>query len=328
MEQNNSDQIDLTQMLNALKKGLVRFIVLLFNAWNFIIKKWIIVISLLIIGVLLGYFLQSNYKPNKKTEVLLKVNFDAVAYLYKEVELINNKIEQKDSIFISNLGLSTDSTEVRSLEVTPIVNLNDVVSKYGADNSRTLESLLENVEFEGEELILTETFISDYKYHTISFKLSNNATLQSVSNIIKYFNSNELLEKVRDNKTENLNNRIIYNKKIITQIDDLIETYNSNKSMSSSSNEIFVVDKNFNMAQILNKKIELHKENEYLRKDLIYLQEIVVIINKPQLFEVEKKFKNNKMIYYPFLFVAIFLFFAFIKHSYNYLKQLAENTNI
>ena len=328
MEQNNKDEIDLIQIFEAFKKTFIGFLVLLFNAWNFIIKKWIVIVSLLIIGVLLGYFLQSSYKPNKTAEVLLKVNFEAVAYLYKEVELLNNKIKQKDSIFISSLGLSTDSTEVKSLEVTPIVNLNDVVRKYGADNSRTLESLLKNVEFEGEELILTETFISDYKYHTINFKLSNNATLQSVSNIIKYFNSNKILEKVRDNKTENLNNRIINNKKIITQIDDLIDTYSSNKSISTSSNVIYVVDKDFNMDQILEKKMTLLKENEYLSQDLLYLEEIFVIINKPQLSKVDNNFKSNKMIYYPFLLVAIFLFFAFIKHSYNYIKQYSENNNI
>jgi len=324
MKQNNSEEIDLMQILNSYKKVLIRILILFFNAWNFILGKWKIIISLLIIGVLLGYFLQSSYIPNKKADILLKVNFEATDYLYKEVDLINAKIGQKDSVFLTKLGLSINRLEIKSLEVKPVVNLNDVVKKYGG-NERALESLLKNIEFKEEELILTETFISDYKYHTINFKLSNNATLKSVSSVIEYFNSNELLEKLRIKKTENLKNRIIYNNKTITQIDALIETYNSNKSITSSPNEIFVVDKNFNMDLILTNKMTLQRENEYLSQELIYLEDIFVVINKPQLINVDNKLNKNKMIYYPILLIGIFLFLATLKHLFYYLKEIAEN---
>ncbi|WP_443634545.1 hypothetical protein ABXT64_05390 [Candidatus Marifrigoribacter sp. Uisw_064] len=324
MGQSNSGEMDIMQIFNSLKKVLVKVVVMLFKVWNFILEKWIIIISLLIIGVLLGYFLQSSFKPNKTADVLLKVNFDAADYLYREVDLINNKIKQKDSVFLTNLGLSTDTIEVKSLKIQPVVNLKDVASKY-VDESKILENLLKNVEFEGEEVVITNTFISDYKYHTITFKLSNNATLNTISSVIEYFNSNELLEKVKIKKSENLNSRIIYNTKIITQIDALIETYNSNNSISSSSNDIFVVDKNFDMDAILDKKIDLQKENEWISQELIYLDEIFVVINNPQFTKIDKELKNNKIIFYPFILVFLFLFLAFLKHLYYYLKQIAEN---
>ena len=295
MATENKDELDLLKVFkNIFKKWLLLF----FNALDFIFRNWKTVLGLIVLGLVLGYFTQNNNKPSQKATALLRVNFDAVNYLYSEVGLFNEKIKEKDSLFFTRIGFNTDSLEVEHMELTPLINLKDIVDKY-KQTYRNLDGLLQNLDFEDNEINVSETFTTEYKYHNLKFSLLSNANEETITKIINFFNNDELLRKIRNVGIKNMEDRIISNEKVIIQIDTLIKLYSKNESLPSPSDQIFVVDKNFNIYNILNKKTQ------------------------PRLLSEKPGILDYKFIFYPFVFVLGFLLLAFARHSYLYLKEVA-----
>jgi hypothetical protein len=322
MATENKDELDLLKIIQVFKNIFKKWLLLFFNALDFIFRNWKTVLGLIAIGLVLGYFTQNNNKPLQKATVLLRVNFDAVNYLYSEVELFNEKIKEKDSLFFTKIGFNINSLEVKDMELTPLINLKDIVDKY-EQTYRNLDGLLQNLDFEDNEINVSETFTTEYKYHNLEFSLLSNANEETIAKIINFFNNDELLRKVRNVGIKNMEDRIISNEKVISQIDTVIKLYSKNESLSSPSDQTFVVDKNFNIHGILNKKTELLLDNEKIREELVVSDNIIVMMNEPRLLNEKPGILGNKFIFYPFVFVLGFLLLAFARHSYLYLKEVA-----
>ncbi len=323
MEQSNNDEVNISDLLSSIKKGLIKGVVLFFMALDFILKKWIIITVLLVTGIVLGYFSQENSKPEKSAKLLIQINHDAVSYIYSEVEFINEKIKENDSLFFNQIGFKKGAININEIEITPIIDLTDIAKSYDV-NDRNLEGLLRNLEFNNDEININETFISKYKYHILEIKLSDQANFETTNSLIKYFNSNEIIERLRDTTINDIKTHIQLNKNSISQIDKIIDNYSTTESLPSSSNQIYVVDKNFSIHGLLLKKSELQIEIEDLNKYLVYANEIVVIINKPSIIEVKPGLLGNKIIKYPVLFVFTFLLLAFFRYIYMYLRRITE----
>lgn len=324
MEQNKKDEIDLIFVINGFKNGLKNAIVLLFNIVSFFKKTWYIFAGLIIFGVVLGYFSDSSGKDyTQSSSSLLRINFQAVDFIYGEIDLINTMLDQKDTLFIENLGLDIDSTNIIELKLSPLVNLKDVVDNYGG-NSRYLEGLLKNVEIDEE---YSDMFSSEFKYHNLNIVLSKNGTKEDIYKMISYLNSNPLLGEVRDQNVKEMNNRITDNDKIIVQLDQILETHNKDESFtaSSTSNGVYIIDKNLNFDALIQRKIILQRENGRLNNLLIYSKEIVQSVNSTNLIK-NLSVLNIKIIYYPILFVVLFLLFAFVRNGYLYLEEIVDNT--
>ena len=168
MKQNKKDEIDLIFVINGFKNGLKNAIVLLFNIVSFFKKTWYIFAGLIIFGVVLGYFLDPSGKDySQSSSSLLRINFQAVDFIYGEIDLINTMLDQKDTLFIENLGLDIDSTNIIRLKLSPIVNFKDVVDNYGG-NKEYIAGLLKNVEIVEE---YADMFSPDFKYHNLNIVL-------------------------------------------------------------------------------------------------------------------------------------------------------------
>ena len=321
MATENKDELDLLKIIQVFKNIFKKWLLLFFNALDFIFRNWKTVLGLIAIGLVLGYFTQNNNKPSKKATALLRVNFDAVNYLYSEVALLNEKLEEKDSLFFTRIGFNTDSLEVQHMELTPLINLKDIVDK----NYRNLDGLLQNLDFEDndKEINISETFTTEYRYHNLKFSLLSNANEETIPKIINFFNNDELLRKVRNVGVKNMEDRIISNEKVISQIDTLIKLYSKNESLPSPSDQIFVVDKNFHIHGILNKKTQLLLDNEKIREELVVSDNIIVMMNEPRLLSEKPEILDYKFIFYPLVLVLGFLLLAFARHSYLYLKEVA-----
>lgn len=325
MEQQKNGELDLIYVFSKFKKIFIGWVVLVFNAIDYILKKWIIITILIVIGLGLGYLTQDNYKPNKKATALVRINFDTVGYVYSEINLINEKVKEKDSVFFLNMGLRGDTIQLMELEITPIVNLNDILGRYEL-NDRKLEGLLKNLEFDDENIKIYETFNSEYYFHTLELTLSNNANQETLDKTIEYINSNKVLEKLKESIIKDIKSQIENNLTSIKQIDDVINAYKTNESISSPSGQIFVVDKNFSIFQLFEIKREFQAKNASLKKFLVYAKDIVVVVNKPKIIEEKLGLIGNKMLYYPLLFVFIFLLFSFCRFSYYSLREIANST--
>jgi len=328
MSDYKNEEVDIFYVLQKLKELLKRWNVLLFKGINFIIKRWYVIVLLIIIGGALGYYENKNTEKDKKAKVLLKINFDSVNYVYTSIELLNEKLSQGDIKFLKEMDYPNAPEEIKEFELTPIVNLKEIIDQYEA-NDRNFEAVIKNIEFpnkDDEERNISETFTSEYNYHILEFVLTKDANEESVLKIINYLNKNELLQELKEVTNRDIIEHIAYNKRTIEQINKVLDTYTSNESLQSPSSQIYVVDKNFSINNIIEKKIELQQEIEELNKLLVYSKDIVVMINEPLVVKANKGFLDKKTILYPIVFVGAFLLLALLRAIYINLRNKAEES--
>ena len=66
----------------------------------------------------------------------------------------------------------------------------------------------------------------------------------------------------------------------------------------------------------------LQKENEDLKNENLISKETVMIINETNILVEDTTFASNKMVYYPVLFLGIYILLSLIFRLYSYLDKL------
>src|SRR5690554_5483040 len=97
-QQNSSEEIDLGYLFkksNHFFKSIVRA---LFQVIEFFKRYWIIIFTLIIVGLGIGYYKDLKVEKSYYNELIVIPNFESVDYLYDKVEAINLKMSAGDSI--------------------------------------------------------------------------------------------------------------------------------------------------------------------------------------------------------------------------------------
>lgn len=319
----NTDEIDMDSFFKGLKRIKNKFLLILYNAIQFLLKSWYIILILLIVGVVLGYIVQKFSEPKQEATVVIRTNFNSEEYAYNAIDILAKKIKDKDTVFIETNGFRADILEIKDIEITPIFSFKDLAEEF-QENERNIDALLRNLNFQeiAEENI--EPFKSSFKYHTLFLTLSSVANDQTIDNVINYLNNQEIIQKLGEVGKKNIEDQINVNSNTLKQIDSVISTYNTNQSLPSASSQIYVVDKNFNISDILELKMNLQEANKDLKEDLVFADRSIISIDSNAAVIKSKGFLSNKILFYPLLFIFLFLFFAFCRYAYRYIKVVAE----
>lgn len=321
MEQNNNDEIDLLYVYHKIKKIFKRWLLLCFNAIDFIKKKWIVILVLVIVGFSYGYYKEYNQVQYKNVKVLVRINYNAVDYVYTSIELLDKKIKENDYIFLNKIGLKPNM--VTKIELDPVIKINEILNQFEANN-RNLDILLKNIDFEEEEdeFKLLETFTSAYKEHILEVTTNNDST-NVVDLVLEYLNNTPLINELKEVGLLNLKSNLESNKKTLSQIDKILDSYSENQSLPSPLAQMFVVDKNFSIHTLIEKKAELLYRVKQEEQDLIYGNNVVVFMNQPELTSVNKGLLDNKKVIYPIGLIFTFLILAYFRYTYFRLKRIA-----
>ncbi|MDC8005077.1 hypothetical protein POV27_13525 [Aureisphaera galaxeae] len=326
----NKEEIDIFYVLNAFLKKLKGFFRECFKAYDFIIKKWVLLLILILVGVGGGYFLNTLKNDVKEAEILLKANFKSADYVYSVIESLNAKITEKRETkkkFFKEEGIPTVFAEMGEMTIEPVINLRDLVEGY-EPNEPTYDGILRYVEFEfeedGEITQISETFTGQYRYHKLKIVVTDSTKNSVVDTLVSYINNSEYLTDYKNEYQKTLSDGIENNKATIKQINDVIATYNRNESLPTNSNEIYVVDKNFSVAQLLATKYELEKEIEAFRMKAVELDQVVVNMNHPTLYKKERSLLENNMVIIPLILVFAFLGIAFIRYTFRSLRNFSN----
>jgi hypothetical protein len=320
----NSDEIDLDSLLGKINDFFRSIVVTCFNGINYVLKNWLILLILAILGAGLGYFSTDESQLPQKAKLIVRTNYDSAEYAYSALDLLFEKSKVKDLDFLGKNGFRTDSIEIRKIEIAPIINFNDITSKYDP-NDRNLETILKNVDFEEEE-DKTNSFKSAYKYHTIEFTLSPAATNETIDNVLQYLNSQKLIKELARVGKLNIAETLERNQETFGQINQILDDYSKGQPLPSSSSQIFVVDKNFNISHVLQLKMNLQEETELLRQELVFADNVIVRLNDHSVFTENPGILGNKMFLYPVFLIFIFLFVSWLRHVYAYLKGIAQGS--
>jgi uncharacterized membrane protein (UPF0136 family) len=318
-QNSTNDEIDLFYLFKKLNEFFRSCLIGAFRFLLFLKKNWIIILCLVLIGAIAGYFTQRNQVSSKKSSLIIRVNFNVANYIYNSVDLLNTKIANNDSIFLLEEGFWQKKPLFKSIEIEPVINFIDLVDIYGERNA-TLGTLIENYE-SVDGSTASESFKFYYKYHKLELVLDPKASISTVDNLIRYFNKNEILNTLKDAGNERLAKEIDGNDEIIRQINSILNNYNSKEPTVSTSNQI-ILDKD--LTGLVTKKTEIFIENKRLIEEMVLSKDIVVLINKSDLAESRPGFLQKRTIVYPMLFVGLFLLFALLKKAFHSVKRMAE----
>ncbi|WP_151892792.1 hypothetical protein [Patiriisocius marinistellae] len=320
-----NDEIDLGYLFEKINNTFKNIAIGIYNGIQFIIRNWYIVLGIIIAGVLLGLFKEKDSLPSKRAKIIIRTNFNTAEYTYNAINTLLEKSKARDTIFLQKNGFNYEVTDIADIEITPIINFEEISEKYDV-NDRTLESVLRNVEFKEEEDV-SESFFSDYTYHEVELSLGSYTSEATIKNIIIYLNNNEYIQKMGVTGKEMLERNIERNNFSISQIDSAISDYNEKVLLPMSTNFLAVVDKNFNYHNVVNSKLELQKINDKLIEDLIYADKAIIQIGENNIIEKKPPFLFKKYVIYPILFLFLFLFLSWLIKLYGRVKVLAAHSD-
>ena len=313
-----NEELDIIVLIEKIKLMLLSLFLQIFRRFKNFLSEWKRLLAVIFVGVLLGYFLTDNDKPSsKEATVLVKINFDAGNYVYDTVDLINLKITSEDTdFFIQEIKLNEDET-IDEVSISPVIDIKDIMAKDIQANE--IRALFENLEYE-DGFSVTEGFKSDYDYHFIKVNVSNNSSIETISKVIDYFNNNPQFAELKERNLQRISSIISDNEQTIKQIDKLLNHYTAETSTNNS--QLYIDNKNLRPNDLIKTKITLQSENQELKRESLTSKETVITINESNILIENNSLASNKMVYYPFLFLLIYLIVSVLIGLYSYLDKL------
>ena len=313
-----NEELDIIVLIEKIKLMLLSILLQIFRRSKNFLSEWKRLLAVILVGVLLGYFLTDNDKPSsKEATVLVKINFDAGNYVYDTVDLINLKISSEDTdFFTQEIKLNEDET-IDEVSISPVIDIKDIMAKDIKANE--IRALFENLEYE-DGFSVTEGFKSDYDYHFIKVNVSNNSSIETINKVIDYFNNNPLFAELKERNLQRISSIISDNEQTIKQIDKLLEYYTTETSANNS--QLYIDNKNLRPNELIKTKITLQSENQELKRESLTSKETVITINESNVLIENNSLASNKMVYYPFLFLLIYLIVSVLIGLYSYLDKL------
>lgn len=306
---NSSEEIDLGVLFNGIKSFFKRILILLYRFIQFCLRSWKIILTLLILGMIGGYFWQENSQIKKETVLIVRTNFESTSYVYSAIDQLNQNDLQEGGI----AGIS-------EIEIEPVINVEELFEDF--DNEMVVIELLGI--FQDEEGVYSPTaFVPRYTFHKIDVVFEQTSTEGNITELLNYLNNNPLLQEIKEVGLENLEQRLVDNQNMVMQINELLRSLSSSQDVNANSLMILQGNAGLPLDRILEIKKELLVENDEIRENIIAQQELVVLINKPRLLDYGNIF-TKKMVLLPLLLIFIFLLFSFFIFLYRKMKKLSQ----
>lgn len=319
MSNNIQDQeLDLTQIGQGIKNFFNNIINKCFDFLFFIIEKKVVIISLFILGVIGGYFLDKGKTYSHTIAVI--PNFGSNDYLYNQIDFLDKKLAEKDTLFFNSIGVK-NSKNILSFEVEATQQIYNFITdrERGPQNLELIKLMAEDGDI--DKILKDELTSKQYYLQNIIITTKGKFKReQLVDPFLKYLNNSLFFLKQKETNQENVKEKIALNDSLIKQIDGIIQVLSKNNSNSS-----ITISEKSSVAELIDKKDKLIQESQYLKlNDNIYdkvIKDENVSINNLNKTPIFLKMK----VILPLLFIFIYL--LFYSFSKLYKKQKARLAN-
>jgi hypothetical protein len=85
---------------------------------------------------------------------------------------------------------------------------------------------------------------------------------------------------------------------------------------------LYIDNKDVRPNELIKTKISLQSENQELKKENLTTKETVMVINEANILIENNSILSNKMVYYPLLFLFIYVITSIVIGLYSYLDKL------
>ncbi|MEZ4854346.1 hypothetical protein [Flavobacterium sp.] len=319
MSTNSHDQeIDLGQIFSKIGSFFQSILDFFFDIILFVKKNIIVIVILLVVGVLLGLYVDKIDKEYDN-QIIVTPNFGSVDYLYSKVSLLDAKKKEKDTMFFKNLGFK-NIKDLGKIEIKPIMD----VFKFVENNKGNFE-LIELMAEDGdiEKIIEGDVTSKNYPLHEIKFSTSSTTTnSKTVEPLLNFLNNSEYYEAIKKQYLENETIQMRANDSIITQINSLIDGFAKSTASGAKTDKMVYISDNNQLNEIITTKNNLVDAQGKLKINLInndkIIKDISVSINKLN----TKGINGKRKFVYPIALLALFVMLKFFKIFYS--KQMAK----
>lgn len=290
----NSEVVDLQLVYNKFSKSIKSNI---FDLIIFLKKYSLLIVSILVISVILGYFLDKR-SQSFKSEIYIKANFENVDYLYSKIDALNSKLINKDEKYIKTNNLSLN--KVIKVDIKPI---EDAFLFIKEKDDKAFELLkLFTEENDISKVLADKKFYKNYLNHTIIITSHESIDSKKVNeSIINFINKNDYYSQLKTLVNTNNKEKINQNNMMIEQIDKIVNNTDSNKP----STNLLMVGENTQLSDLLEMKDKLISENQSLTISLANNSSIFKVISN----DIENVRLTNHFYIY---ILPLFIFFIFI----------------
>ncbi len=323
MTQSSADEIDLGVVFSKIKESFNNLLISIYYGIQFLIKNWWIIFIVAIIGAASGYIINKNRKPSKTTTIIVQNSFNSTSYVYSAIEQLNNKLG--DTLYLKENGFNPEGV-INEIEIKPIVNILELLEKT-MYNYRAIEPLLEKADFE-DDLLTSEVFYTDYKFHKIILNTSNKAEDKTIQSLIDHLNNNSKFNEIKGIVVEDTKDHIIELENTIKGVNNIIKAFSEKPKENTKTDEIYISMGSIvtDLGILVEKKSSALKLKEKLKTELVKYDKIVTVLNNPVLQNKPSIFSLN-IVSTSLLFVFLYLFFFFFKHKYMKIKAMANIKN-
>jgi hypothetical protein len=300
MSTNSQDQeIDLGSVAKGIKDFFNGIINSFFDFIFFLKKKILLVISLFVIGLFLGYFLDKSSSYTQ--DILVIPNFGSNEYLYKKIDFLNSRIIENDTAFFNSIGVS-NAEIIGKIEIKAVNGVFQFVNQ--GDEAKQNFELIKLMAEEGniQEIVKSDVASKNYYLHNITFKTSEKINQKDVIKpILDYLQDNDFYKIQQKIYQKNIDNKIKFNDSLIVQIDKLILNLSNNKGGNISFSE------EKGISELINKKDLIIKETQNLFLNQSLFEEIIKTQNV-SINNLNTKGLNHKMkLFLPILFIILYV---------------------
>lgn len=318
--QNNSDnqEIDLSQISKKIGGFFEDISTSIFKGILFLKRNILIIGGLFVLGVVLGIYLDKTSSAFNN-QIVVSPNFGSNDYLYSKIELLNSKIEERDTVFLKGIGFQ-NASKISKIQIEPIVDIYKFIDNK-AENFELIKLMAEDGEI--SKIVRDNMTSKNYPFHMINLSSSKRYPIDyQIKPLLNYLNDSEYFKLVQKQNKLNIENKMTQNDSIIKQIDGVLSNIISSKGNAKSSSLVYYND-NMQLNDIIKTKDALITEQGTHKLELVNLDKIVKDISIVSNIKNNKGANNKMKLILPVLFIFMFLGIRIFMSFYN--KQLAKS---
>ncbi|UZO81856.1 hypothetical protein NBT05_05170 [Aquimarina sp. ERC-38] len=313
----NDDDVDLRQIykfLNAFFKKLFRLILEILIFYR---RRAIVILVLLVLGLVLGYFYDQSSGVYKRyyQEIILEPKYGSTQYLYEYID--NLKIKASNKEYDNSLGLdSIWMNNLHSITLEPVKILEDVIDQlYAKYEKQNFEVVVENFDNEEEE----STYRNFYKFHKLIIELKG--TTQTGTNIangiLNAINSNDYYLKYFNTIQDQARTDIEQSENSINFINQYL--IKLNKTENENDNKVVVIadeSKTITIASLLNQKEILLEKVKEMNEILNLHTAVLVKVSDTGIIKYKVELGKQAILLVPLILISVFSLISFLFYLY------------
>lgn len=271
-KQNNDEEVDLGSLFTVIGKGFKNFFNFIGNIFKGIFHRLILILLFLklhilkfsvavLIGGIVGFFLESNKETKFSSNLIVKPNFESTQLLYENINYYNDLVKQQNTKHLASIFKidTSKAAALRKFEITPLMNSNDIINAYDNFILEVDTLTVKSYDFDNFESSFTDF---DYLVHNIEVQATVSDIFSELEiTIINSIEKNTFFNKIKNLTKENLNTKDSILKANFIEVDSLRNVYmrailegaknNSNgtnidlgsKSNITKENDLFEIDR-------------------------------------------------------------------------------------